>query len=78
MNKARRKEIERAIELLEDVEEILISVGDDEQYAYDNLPQGIQGSYRGEVIGENVDALDFAVNEIENIINELYEIIENK
>lgn len=77
MNRARRKELERAVELLQQAQEIIVSVRDDEQEAYDNLPEGIQYSERGEQMSEYVDTLDNAADyDIEDIITNLNEIIE--
>lgn len=77
MNAARRKEIERAIDLLYQAKEIIENVRDDEQDAYDNMPESLQYSERGERMSENVDALDNAAdNDIEDIITNLNEIIE--
>lgn len=77
MNRARRKELERAVELLQQAQEIVASVRDDEQEAYDNLPESIQYSERGEQMSEYVDTLDNAADyDIEDIINNLNEIIE--
>ncbi|MBR4499795.1 MAG: hypothetical protein IKP11_04575 [Paludibacteraceae bacterium] len=77
MNAARRKEIERAIDLLYQAKEIIENVRDDEQDAYDNMPESLQYSERGERMSENVDALDNAADyDIEDIITNLNEIIE--
>ena len=50
MNKDRRKEISRAIELMEQAREILEAVKDEEQEAFDNMPEGPQNSERGETM----------------------------
>lgn len=77
MNRARRKELERAVELLQQAQEIIASVRDDELDAYSNLPESIQDSERGEQMNEYVDALDNAADyDIEDIITNLNEIIE--
>ncbi len=77
INAARRKEIERAIDLLYQAKEIIENVRDDEQDAYDNMPESLQYSERGERMSENVDALDNAADyDIEDIITNLNEIIE--
>lgn len=77
MNAARRKEIERAIDLLYQAKEIIENVRDDEQDAYDNMPESLQYSERGERMSENVDALDNAADyDIEDIITNLNDIIE--
>lgn len=65
MNKMRRRQIDQAIELIEQAMEILEQVRDDEQEAFDNLPESLQGSERGEAmegyiytIEEFLDTLD--------------------
>ena len=65
MNKQRRKQIAAAIELIEQAQAILEEVTAEEQEAYDNLPEGIQASERGELMEEYIytlgsfqDALD--------------------
>lgn len=58
MNKARRKEIARAIELIEEAREILENVRDEEQDAFDNLPESLQSSERGEAMEEYISTLD--------------------
>lgn len=50
MNKLRRKEIARAIELMEQARGILETVRDEEQEAFDNMPEGLQSSERGEAM----------------------------
>lgn len=63
MNKARRKEIARAIELMEQAHGILVTVRDEEQEAFDNMPEGLQYSERGEAmegyIGTIEEVLDY-------------------
>lgn len=73
MNKLRRKEIAKAIELLEQAREILEQVKDDEQDAFDNLPESFQYSERGEemedciyTIEEFLDSLD--TDELQEIV----------
>ena len=75
MNKQRRKELEKALNLLADARQIIEGIRDEEQEAYDNLPDGIRDSERGEQMDEYVCTLDEAVSEIENREDELNEII---
>jgi len=63
MNKARRKEIARAIELIEEAREILENVRDEEQDAFDNMPESIQSSERGEAMEEYISILDDFIDE---------------
>lgn len=48
MNKARRKELEKAKDLLEQAQSIIEAVQEEEQEAFDNMPEGLQSSERGE------------------------------
>ena len=62
MNNKRRKEISKIVSTLEEVRDRLSEVVDEEQNAFDNMPESIQGSDRGcdseEAIGYLSDALD--------------------
>ena len=74
MNKIRRKEIARAIELMEQAREILESVMDEEQEAFDNLPESIQGSERGEAMEECIYTIEEAIEALDT--DELQEIVD--
>lgn len=58
MNKARRKEIARAIELMDEAREILEAVMEEEQEAFDNMPESLQCSERGEAMEEYISTLE--------------------
>lgn len=58
MNKVRRKEISRAIEEIEKAKEILEAVIEEEQESFDNLPESLQASKRGERMEEIISILD--------------------
>ena len=60
MNNTRRKELQKIIDSLEDV----ITY---EQDAYDNMPEGIQDSEKGEVMQEGLDSLNEAKDLLEEI-----------
>lgn len=57
MNNARRKSVAEALELIEKERNILEEVKDEEQEAYDNLPESLQYGERGERMQENVDTI---------------------
>lgn len=66
MNNQRRKELEKIIARIEDVrseiEEIkdaIEMVRDEEEVAYDNLPESIQDSDRGQAMQDAINALDY-------------------
>lgn len=76
MNKARRKWLTDTIEMLEQAKQELENISDDEQEAYDNLPESIQDSERGETMQENVDDIEDASSSLQDIIDQLQEIID--
>ena len=69
MNNTRRKEISKISSILEDAKSRLSTVIDDEQEAFDNMPESLQGSERGceseEAIGYLSDALDSVQSALE-------------
>jgi poly-gamma-glutamate capsule biosynthesis protein CapA/YwtB (metallophosphatase superfamily) len=62
MNNERRKEINRAIGLIEEAKSILETVRDEEQEAYDNLSESLQSSERGEAMENAASELDQAID----------------
>jgi len=60
MNKMRRKEIDEAIELLDQAKSIIESAMEEEQDALDNLPESLQDGERGEVMQSAIDELEAA------------------
>ena len=71
MNKHRRKVLEAVISALEDAREILNNVWDEEQEAFDNMPEGLQESERGETMQEGIDALEYADSSLEEAIDNI-------
>lgn len=75
MNTKRRNAIESVInELIEKFEEIkaeaidqLSEIRDEEQEAYDNLPEALQDSERGENMQNCIDALEYFMSDLENM-----------
>ena len=76
MNNKRRKEISKIVSTLEDVRDRLSEVVDEEQCAFDNMPESIQYSERGYNMQEAIDNLDDAIGNIVDSIDNLYEAIE--
>jgi len=66
MNHARRKDIEAARALLDEARGLLECVAEAEREAYDNMPEGLQSSERGEASEAAADALDEAVQYIDD------------
>jgi len=65
MNAQRRKDIQRAIELLDEANQILSAAADEEQEYYDNMPESIQGGERGEAADAAADRLADAAADVD-------------
>ena len=62
MNNSRRKQIEKVIDELE-------KIRNDEQDYFDNMPENLQYSERGEKSEFAIDALEFAIDQLQEILN---------
>lgn len=71
MNNKRRKEISSISSILEDAKSRLSTVIDDEQEAFDNMPESLQGSERGCESEEALDSMNDALDSIESAIEYL-------
>lgn len=74
MNKDRRKTIAAIYEQLEqlaalrdNIVEQIETIRDEEQDYYDNMPESLQGGEKGDVASAAIDALDNAVNGLQDI-----------
>lgn len=75
MNNARRKQIAEAIIALEIIKTAIEGFRDEEEDAYDNLPESIQDSARGEEMQEAVDALEDACDSLDEALDRLNDAI---
>lgn len=75
MNKVRRKELDRAADMLREAYSIIESCRDDEEDAYDNLPESFQDGERGEEMQEYIDVMDEVMDQIDEAANAIEEII---
>lgn len=64
MNKQRRKELDTLYRKIEDLMQDLTSVLDEEQEAYDNIPENLQESDRGQAMYEAIDNLESALSSL--------------
>ena len=79
MNAKRRKEIEKIIASLEGLSDRISDLYDEESEAYENLPEPIQESERGENMLAASEALESAMDaasSIDDIIESLREALE--
>lgn len=74
MNKQRRKSILEVIKSIETIKSELDDILFDEQDYFDNMPENLQGSIRGEQSEEAIDMLDSAINSLDEAISSLQEI----
>ena len=72
MNKSRRKEIQK---IIKDIENLVHSILSEEQVAFDNMPENLQGSYRGQESEDAQGSLESAIDALEEAIACLDEII---
>ena len=71
MNNERRERIEAVITSLEEIMDELSMIQEEEQTAYDNLPEGLQESQRGMDIEECAEQLQESVDELGTMIDNL-------
>ena len=60
MNRERRKRLQEAFDKIVEVQEILSEVRDEEQEAYENLPENFQYGERGEEMQGYIEMIDEA------------------
>ena len=76
MNNERRATLKKAIDHLNDGLALVEEVNQEEADAYDNMPEGLQSSDRGETMSENLDRIDEAQSELQSIIHSLEQVLE--
>lgn len=84
MNKVRRdslrvllSKLDELSPILDEAKEILQGVIDEEQDAFDNMPEGIQASDRGQKLQENVDDMQEVMDALDELdLQDLYSSIE--
>ena len=75
MNNARRKALNSIIERLENLQTDLQDIQAEEQEAFDNLPEGLQASERGEAMETAIDNLEEAVSMFDDLVELIQEAI---
>lgn len=65
--KARRKELSRIADELENLRDAIDAVASEERDAYDNLPESLQESERGTAMEEAADELDDICGELDDL-----------
>ena len=71
MNKQRRNKISEIVQSLKATAEQLENVKSEEEYCFDNMPENLQYSMRGENSQEAIELLDEALENLEEVIDSL-------
>jgi len=71
MNQEKRKELAKAISLMEEAKEIIESISEQEQECFDNLSENLQQSERGQRFEEIASQLSDVVSTIDEAISEV-------
>lgn len=71
MNNERREKLQKAMALVGDAKAIIEEVHEHEEEAFENLPESLQYSDRGEAMQEAINALDDAISSCEEIDDKL-------
>lgn len=75
MNKARRTRLNEAMQMLCEAQEIIEACKDEEEDAFYNLPDSLQGSERGEAMEECISNMADANSGISDAISTLDEML---
>lgn len=73
MNDTRRKDLKRALSMLESVNQIIDMAASQEQDSIDNLPDSLQCSERCEKMEDAVSLLESAMEDIESASDRIRE-----
>lgn len=71
MNNKRRKEISKVVDTLTEISQTLSILAEEENEAFDNLPESLQESSRGDDMQEWIDRLEGSQATIDEVIDEL-------
>ena len=74
MNKSRRATLTMIANAMEELKSRLETVRDEEQDAFDNMPESLQESERGEAMQEAIDNMEYAMDSLEEAVDYLNEV----
>ena len=69
MNKTQRNQIEKWIDSINEIKEGVDSMIEEENEKYDNMPENLQESERGEQMQNGIEDLEAAVSSLEEAID---------
>ena len=76
MNKQRRNRLQKVIDKLEELKQEVSFICEEEQEAYDNMPESLQDGERGSQMYENISTLEDQESNFDELIENLQEVIE--
>ena len=76
MNAERRKKLNKVVEELEALKAVIEFIREEEEEAYDNMPEGLQGSEKGEAMENAIGSLEQAESGIEEATESISEAVE--
>lgn len=76
MNKSRRRALEEIANKVEELRDRLQGILEEEQEAYDNMPESLQESERGCNMYDGISPMEESVSSLDDVANSLREIIE--
>lgn len=74
MNKVRRKKIKTIAIELKNINNELSKLLDEENYCFDNMPENLQNSFRGNNSEDAIEIMEESIEKIKEIIDELITI----
>ena len=77
MNKMNRKQLSDLISRIETIHEALAEIKDGEEEKFDNMPENLQDSEKGETLSEIIDFLDSASESLNESVESIQNAIDN-
>ena len=74
LNKQRRKIISECATQIEEIKSTLEDVKSDEEFAFDSMPENLQGCERGEEMEEAIDCLEEIIDSLDSVVDQLNEL----
>lgn len=76
MNAKQRKELQGYADSLDEIKCAIEEMRDDEECKFDNMPESLQESERGDAMQAAIDNMESAASSLEEAIDYLNEIVE--
>ena len=76
MNNNRRKRIQKVFDSIMDLRSQIEEIRDEEQEAFDNMPESFQEGEKGEMSQNAIDNLDSALSDMDSLEDSLQEAMQ--